>query len=70
MSHLWVSTEGLRCVMIWLWVLTVVLLALAVVALITYQRATDVSGRITAGVGAMLLGVLGLVMLAALVFGN
>ena len=70
MPHLWVSTEGLRCAMIWLWVLTVVLLALAVVALISYERATDLSGRVAAGVGAMVLGVLGLVMLAALVFGN
>ncbi len=56
--------------MVWLWVLTVVLLALAVFALVTYQRATDLSGRIVVGVGAMFLGVLGLVMLAALVFAD
>ena len=56
--------------MVWLWVLTVVLLALAVFALVTYQRATDLSGRIVVGVGALFLGVLGLVMLAALVFAD
>ena len=56
--------------MFWLWLLTVALLALAVVALIKYQRATDFSGRIAVGIGAMVLGVLGLVMLAALVLGN
>ncbi len=56
--------------MLWLWLLTVVLLALAVVALIKYQRATEASGRIAVGVGAMILGVLGLVMLAVLVVGN
>ncbi len=50
----------------WLWVLTVAILALAVVALITYQRGTDMSGRIVVGIGAMVLGVLGLVMVAAL----
>lgn len=50
----------------WVWVLTVAILALAVVALITYQRATDLSGRIVVGIGAMFLGVLGLVMVAAL----
>lgn len=42
-------------------------LALAVVALIRFQRATDLSGRIAAGIGAMALGVLGLVMVAVLV---
>ena len=53
--------------MLWVWVLTVALLALAVVALIRFQRATDLSGRIAAGIGAMALGVLGLVMVAVLV---
>ncbi len=49
-----------------MWLLTVALLALAVIALIRYQRATDTSGRIVAGIGAMALGVLGLVMVAVL----
>ena len=53
--------------MLWMWVLTVALLALAVVALITHQRATDLPGRIAVGIGAMVLGVLGLVMVAVLV---
>ena len=53
--------------MLWVWVLTVALLALAVVALIRFQRATDLSGRIAAEIGAMALGVLGLVMVAVLV---
>ena len=56
--------------MLWLWVLTAALLTLAVLALITYQRATDLPGRIAVGIGAMLLGVLGLVMLAALALPN
>jgi hypothetical protein len=56
--------------MIWMWLLTVALLGLAVVALIRYQRATDLPGRIAAGVGAMALGVLGLVMVAVLVLPN
>lgn len=54
----------------WMWVLTVALLALAVIALIRYQRAPDQSGRIVAGIGAMVLGVLGLVMVAVLVIPN
>jgi hypothetical protein len=53
--------------MLWMWVLTVALLALAAVALIAYQRATDVAGRVAVGIGAMALGVLGLVMVAVLV---
>lgn len=53
--------------MFWLWALTVVLLALAVVALIRYQRASDLPGRVAVGVAAMFLGVLGIVMLAVLV---
>ena len=53
--------------MFWLWAPTVALLGLAVVALVGYQRATDRSGRIAAALGAMTLGVLGLVMLAVLV---
>ena len=48
------------------WLLTFVLLALAVVALIRYQRATDRTGRITVGIAAMVLGVLGLILLALL----
>ncbi len=52
--------------MLWAWALTVAILALAVVALITYQRATDLSGRIVVGIAAMVLGVLGLVMVAVL----
>jgi len=56
--------------MIWLWLFTVVLLALAVIALITYQRATHLSGRILVGIAAMIFGVLGLVLLGGLVFGN
>lgn len=52
--------------MLWAWALTVAILALGVVALITYQRATDLSGRIVVGIGAMVLGVLGLVMVAVL----
>lgn len=55
---------------LWLWMLTLALLGLAVVALVRYQRATDRSGRITAGIGAMVLGVLGLVMVAVLVLPN
>jgi hypothetical protein len=51
----------------WLWALTFAILALAVVALIVYQRATALSGRIMVGIAAMVLGVLGLVMVAALV---
>jgi hypothetical protein len=56
--------------MLWMWVLTVALLALAVVALIRYQQAPDLSGRIAVGVGAMVLGVLGPVMVAVLVLPN
>jgi hypothetical protein len=56
--------------MIWMWVLTVALLGLALVALIRYQRATDLPGRIAAGAGAMALGVLGLVMVEVLVLPN
>ena len=54
----------------WVWVLTVALLALALAALIGYQQAPDLSGRIVAGIGAMVLGVLGLVMVAVLVIPN
>ena len=53
--------------MLWMWVLTTAILALAVAALFTYQRADDLSGRVVAGIGAMVLGVLGLVMVAVLV---
>ena len=56
--------------MLWMWALTVALLALAVVALISYQRATDLPGRIAVGIGAMMLGLLGLVMVAMLVLPN
>ena len=52
--------------MLWLWALSVAILALAVVALIAYQRATNLSGRIVVGIAAMILGVLGLVMVAGL----
>ena len=52
--------------MLWLWVLTIAILALAVAALIAYQRATSRSGRIVVGIGAMILGFLGLVMVAVL----
>ena len=56
--------------MLWMWILTVALLALAVVALIGFQRATDLSARIAAGIGAMALLFLGLVMVAVLVAQN
>ena len=56
--------------MLWMRALTFALLALAVVALIRYQRATDLPGRIAVGIGAMMLGVLGLVMVAMLVLPN
>jgi hypothetical protein len=56
--------------MLWMWVLAIALLALTGVALIAYQRATDVPGRIAVGIGAMTLGVLGLVMVAVLVLPN
>ena len=50
------------------WILTLVVLAMALGALVLYQRADTSSGRIVNGVTAMLLGVPGLVILFALVF--
>lgn len=54
--------------MLWGWLLAVVILALWVVSLLAFQRATTTTGKIVAGVAALLLGVTGLVFLAALVF--
>jgi hypothetical protein len=54
--------------MVWAWVLAVLVLALWVVALVAFQRATSTAGRITSGIAALLLGVTGLVLVAALVF--
>jgi hypothetical protein len=54
--------------MVWGWVLAVALLGLAVVALILFQRATSLTGRIAVGIAAMIFGVLGLVILAGLIF--
>lgn len=48
----------------WGWTLDIVILALAVLALIRYQTAKDSSGRFIAAVAAMVLGVLGLLLLA------
>lgn len=54
--------------MLWAWLLAVVILALWVVSLLAFQRSTTITGRVVAGVAALLLGVTGLVLLAGLVF--
>jgi hypothetical protein len=54
--------------MIGVWILCLVVLGLAGAALYRYQTAPDMSGRIVVGGAAMILGVLGIVLAAALVF--
>ena len=55
--------------MIFLWVLTLLLLAVAWVALVRFQRAETLWSRILNGVTAMVTGVPGLVLLFALFAG-
>ena len=52
------------------WVLCLLVLVLAGLGLWRYQTAPDLSGRIVVGIASMVLGVLGLVLLAALVLPN
>ena len=55
--------------MIAAWTLALLMVALAVVALARYQKADTWSGRVISGAAAMILGVPGLVFLAALILG-
>jgi hypothetical protein len=50
-----------------LWVLCLAVLGLAVLSLVRFQTAASPSGRVVTGGAAMILGVLGLVLLATLV---
>ena len=50
------------------WILCLVILALAVVALMRFSRVTTFTSKLVTGAAAMILGVLGLVLAAALVF--
>ena len=54
--------------MLWVWLLAVVILALWVVSLLAFERSTTTTGKFVAGIAALLLGVTGLVFLAALAF--
>ena len=45
-------------------------LTLAVVSLVRFQQSSTPTGRIATGIAAMVTGVLGLVLLAAVTFGQ
>lgn len=51
------------------WILCLIILTMAGLALWRFERTTTIGGKILTGAAAMILGIVGLLMLAALVFG-
>lgn len=50
------------------WLVALLILVGFVVALVRFQNAPDRSGRVIAGIAAPVLGIVGIVVLAALIF--